>query len=130
MILSEIILFEMARVLDSNETGIGNGICIKLEPVGGRHGPRIKVSNVRNSFRRSDCFVVTVDRENPAIFGSSKLTIQEMSKIKYWVVLNHDILHYIWRFLETNKPQQITLHGKQVMVNFEQLISLLTKLEN
>jgi len=39
------LLCEMAGTYTDKETGIGNGIYIKMERVGGKHGSRIKVSN-------------------------------------------------------------------------------------
>lgn len=126
------LLCEMAGTYSGIETGIGNNIFVKIEPVGGRHGPRIKVSNIRGKFSRSDYFVVTIAKYNPSVEGSGPqvinprkykvdVTNKELIRIKYWISSNFNILQKMSQYLETEYHQPVETPTGHVMLNFSQL---------
>jgi len=66
------------------------------DAVNGRHGPRIKVSNVPNKFAVNDCFVVLIDKLNPTTKGTIKLPGATVDDIKDWVRQNFEVLMSYW----------------------------------
>lgn len=93
-------LVEMANI-PPRKTGIEYPIWIG--EVGGRHGPRIKVSNIKNKTIPSDTFVMTISA-NPEIKEkqSCKLKSDEVEDIEDWVKLNLEDLLILYKMYENN----------------------------
>lgn len=92
---------EMAN-LTSDDTGLP--VIIWFGKVGGQHGPRIKVSNVKGTFADNDNFVISVEKE-PKILTprNMKLKRDDINHIIDWVKLNYDVLMKLWNAYENNK---------------------------
>lgn len=91
-------MFEMANLFP-NVTGIPYAIW--FGEVGGQHGPRIKVSNIKGKFAANDNFVIVVSKEPwIATPKSCKLSKSEMDDIFDWIILNYDILMDMWQMYE------------------------------
>ena len=99
---------EMAN-LSSQDTGLS--VVIWFGEVGGQHGPRIKVSNVKGKFAANDNFVMSVEK-SPRILTqkSVKLKKQELDDIIDWIKLNYDVLMKLWNAYE-NDESTIELLG-------------------
>jgi len=70
--------------------------------VGGQHGPRIKVSNVKGKFSTDNNFVVSVMKEPKVITPKSlKISVNEQADIMDWIKLNYDVLMKMWALHET-----------------------------
>jgi hypothetical protein len=63
--------------------------------VGGRHGPRIKVSNIPGKFSPIDNFLVTISTE-PQVIGKPKFNESTVNDICDWVLLNKEPLLKFW----------------------------------
>lgn len=98
-------MMEMAN-LSSKDTGLA--YVIWFGEVGGHHGPRIKVSNVKGKFAVNDNFVISVDPE-PRILTprSRKISQSDVDDICDWIKLNYDVLHKLWHAYEHDDA---TLH--------------------
>ena len=69
--------------------------------VGGQHGPRIKVSNIKGKMS-PDCFVISVSKTPTVLTPKScKLAQSEVADILDWVMLNYDTLMQLWQVYET-----------------------------
>ena len=81
--------------MQPKETGLP--VAIWFGEVGGTHGPRIKVSNIKGKFAANDCFVMSVSRE-PAVLTpkNAKLKLHEVELIKDWIKLNYEDLMQAW----------------------------------
>lgn len=134
------LLCEMAGTYSDKETGIGNGIFIKLEKVGGRHGFRIKVSNIRGSFSRTSYFVVTIAEYNegdensgPQVIDPKKYEVKinskELIRIKQWITTNFSVLQKMSQYLETSYNQPIETPDGRVMLDFAGLEKYLTPIK-
>lgn len=101
------VMTEMANLFPAT-TGLGYAIW--FGEVGGQHGPRIKVSNIRGRFAQNDNFVISVDK-NPRILTprSVKLKPSEVEDIFDWVKLNYQKLMEMWKIYESGdgKPEEI-----------------------
>lgn len=98
-------LVEMAN-LRSDETGLVHVIWIGR--IGGQHGPRIKVSNVKGKWRENDNFVLSVDEKEPQLKSNKddvKIDKFDLEQIKKWIVLNYDDLMLLWYMFERNVSQ-------------------------
>ena len=70
---------------------------------GSKHGPRIKVSNVRGKVSSTDTFSVSISDEPSVISGKPKgFSSQEFTAIFLWVRLNKDVLLDYWTEKETD----------------------------
>lgn len=105
---------EMANLFP-DETGLDR--IIWFGEVGGQHGPRIKVSNIKGKFSQSDNFVISVDK-NPKVLTpkSMKIKSSELEDLFDWVKLNYDDLMKMWKMYETGtgSPNQILLSLKKI----------------
>lgn len=94
--LTEDILWEMAN-LQRGDTGIKFNIYVSTKSVvGERHGPRIKVSNIANTFSKEDNFVVSISKKPVILAGNPKLSSSSLDDVKDWVILNYEILIAYW----------------------------------
>ena len=93
-LITEAELYEMARVKEAN-SGINTIMYASTKKaVRQRHGPRIKVSNIRNTFSADDNFAVTIDAEPRVVAGKAKL--DELDDIIDWIKLNKVALLKYW----------------------------------
>lgn len=89
-------LFEMARVREA-DSGIPAEIYVSTKlAVRGRHGPRIKVSNIKNTFSDVDNFAIEISKNPTLKAGKSKLKLSVFGDIVDWVKLNYEPLIKYW----------------------------------
>ena len=92
-------LYEMARVQPKN-SGLKCILFVFTKNyVGGKHGPRIKVSNAPGTFSSDDNFVVTVSRNPVVAAGRYKFKQSDLEDIFDWVITNYEILMKYWENL-------------------------------
>lgn len=93
------LMLEMAN-LHYDDTGIP--YVMWLGEVGGQHGPRIKVSNVKGKFQTNNYFVITVDKDPSVVTPKSMhLPPMELQNIIDWIMLNYDCLMRLWDMYES-----------------------------
>ena len=96
-LITEQELYEMARVREA-DSGIPVEIYVSTQqPVMGRHGPRIKISNVKNTFSDSDNFALEISKNPVLRAGKMKLKSSEFEDIVDWVKLNYEPLMKYWK---------------------------------
>ena len=94
-IITESEMHEMARVKEAN-SGINVMIYASTKnSVKQRHGPRIKVSNVKSTFS-DDNFAVTIEKEPRVVAGKVKIKNDDVENIFDWVKLNYSPLMKYW----------------------------------
>jgi hypothetical protein len=94
-------MMEMANLAPSR-TGLP--VVIWFGEVGGQHGPRIKVSNIRGKFAANDNFVVSVDKEPRLLTPRAmKLKKEEFDDISDWIKINYDSLMLMWKAYESGE---------------------------
>ena len=96
-IITESQLYEMARVKPAN-TGIQNVIMYvsTKEVVHNRHAPRIKVSNIANTFSKNENFVVTISPTPYIAAGVCNYDKDTLNDIFDWVIRNQEPLLKYW----------------------------------
>jgi hypothetical protein len=101
---------EMANL---NPASTGLPVVIWVGVVGGHHGPRIKVSNLRGKFAADDCFVVAVAREPfVATPRSVKLKQDDVDEVIDWIKLNYDVLMELYQSHETGDGDTIEIQSR------------------
>lgn len=81
------------------ETGLDK--IIWFGEVGGQHGPRIKVSNLKGKFAIHDNFVISVSKTPKVLTPSSvKIKQDEIEDLQDWIILNYDKLMKMWDMYE------------------------------
>jgi hypothetical protein len=94
-------MLEMSNLAPA-DTGLP--VVIWFGEVGGQHGPRIKVSNVKGKFAKNDNFVVQVARDPIVLTPRSvKLKSYEIDLIQDWIKINYDTLMLMWIAYETGE---------------------------
>jgi len=89
-------LYEMARVQPAN-SGLPCILFVSTKTyVKGRHGPRIKVSNIPGTYSDFDNFVVTIAKPPLVVAGDVKFKKSVVDDIIDWVALNYDSLLKYW----------------------------------
>lgn len=95
-IITEEEIWEMARVAP-RDSGLP---CIMFasskDSVNGKHGPRIKVSNVPGTFSANDNFVVSIANPPALVAGTSRYSQSSTSDILDWVAINTVPLLKLW----------------------------------
>ena len=89
-------IYEFAN-LRSTRTGI-NKIVVHAYCQGDKeapHGPRIKVSNFYEKYRRNDCFIINV-LTLKVEEGVVKITPKEFNDVVKWIKLNKKLLIEFW----------------------------------
>lgn len=90
-------LLEMAMRVKPANSGLRQVIWVSTKDhAKGRHGPRLKVSNVVGKFDDTDNFSVTLTKEPLIIAGRSKFGHSENEDILDWVKINYDPLIKYW----------------------------------
>ena len=78
--------------------------------VGGQHGPRIKVSNIKGKFSQTDNFVISVDKKPKLLTPSSmKIKKNDLDDLYDWVLINYDILMMMWDIYESGNGDLVPL---------------------
>jgi hypothetical protein len=109
-VLVEADLFEMAN-LNPDDTGLK--YVIWIGEIGGQHGPRIKVSNVKGKFAKTDNFVISIEKEPVNLTPKfTKISKADEEDVKDWVKLNYEILIQLWKMYETGEGNSLILLGK------------------
>ena len=90
-------LLEMANLF-KDDTGLDYPLWIGK--IGGQHGPRIKVSNIKNKMRFNDCFVMTLDETPTIIAGECKISKNDILQICTWITKNYEDLIILWWMFE------------------------------
>lgn len=100
-------LLEMPR-LSPEDTGLPDEIWIGK--VGGNHGPRIKVSNIKSVFSPSDNFVVSINKD-PRVMTPRSMKIKQanVDNIIDFVKLNHDILIKMSKAYEEDRATDVLI---------------------
>lgn len=108
------IMMEMAN-LSAKDTGLP--YTIYIGKVGGQHGPRIKVSNIKGSMS-DDCFVVSIEQVPEVKTPRNvKVSQQVVKDVKKWIVLNLNTLLKLWQVYETGEGESITLLTQLKKIN-------------
>jgi hypothetical protein len=95
-LITESELYEMARVQE-DDSGIPAIMYVSTKQVvKERHGPRIKISNIRNTFSDTDNFAVDIAKEPRVVAGTVKVKKDELEDIFDWVKLNYVPLMKYW----------------------------------
>lgn len=95
-ILFESEIMEMARVQKSN-SGIPVMIYVSTkDAVKSRHGPRIKVSNIGNTFSEHDNFAIDISKHPRIVAGNVGVKKEIVEDIFDWVSLNYEPLIEYW----------------------------------
>lgn len=105
---------EMANLFPPS-TGLST--IIWFGEVGGQHGPRIKVSNVKGKFALNDNFVISVGKEPRVLTPKAvKLKSADLNNVLDWVKLNYDDLMLMWNMYESGDgdPNPILLNLKKL----------------
>jgi hypothetical protein len=109
-VLVEAELFEMANL---NPADTGLNYVIWIGEIGGQHGPRIKVSNIKGKFAKDDNFVISIAKEPVNLTPKfTKISIKEVDDVKDWVKLNYEVLMKLWKMYETGEGNSLVLLGK------------------
>jgi hypothetical protein len=108
--LVESTFFEMANWYP-NDTGLN--YVIWFGEVGGQHGPRIKVSNIKGTFAKHDNFVMSISKEPVNLTPKfTKISSDDVDDIKDWIKLNYAILMKLWEIYETGNGSAIEQQNK------------------
>lgn len=109
-LLVEAELTEMAN-LQPGDTGLT--YVIWMGEVGGQHGPRIKVSNVKGKFAKDNNFVLSVAKDPANLTPKyTKISNDEVEDVKDWIKLNYEILMDLWKAYESGSGNTIELLTK------------------
>jgi hypothetical protein len=99
-------MMEMAN-LPPADTGLP--CVIWLGEVGGQHGPRIKVSNIKGKMS-NDCFVVTVSKTPTIVTPRSvKMSTSDVDHVIDWIILNYEVLMQLYQVFETGDGSVVPL---------------------
>ena len=91
-------LEEMANLF-KDDTGIDYPLWIGK--IGGHHGPRIKVSNIKGKMRMNDNFVISVSSDPKVLTPETcRLSNNDVQLILNWVKMNFDDLMTLWWMFE------------------------------
>lgn len=104
-LITEEQLYEMARVQEAN-SGIPVHIYVSTKNVvHGAHGPRIKISNIPNTFSSHNNFVVSISKEPSIKAGKERCSKFQLEDIFDWVKLNYVPLMKYWNNEYRNDAQ-------------------------
>ena len=92
-LIDKIDLYEMANV-SPKDTGLS--VYVYVSPNNSNHGPRIKVSNIKNKSWSDDNFSLSICDKPELMNGVCKLDSNELDDTKNWIILNKNILLDYW----------------------------------
>ena len=108
--LVEAMFFEMAN-LYPDDTGLKYAIW--FGEVGGQHGPRIKVSNIKGTFAKHDNFVMTIAKEPVNLTPRyTKISVSDIEDIVDWIKINYEVLMKLWEIYETGNGSAVEQQSK------------------
>jgi hypothetical protein len=122
------VIAEMANI-PSDVSGIGSVYMYAStkDVAHGRHGPRIKISNVPGRFDPNNCFVMTIDKFAPAaIAGPPKLPQSILNDIEDWVRQNYEVLMSYWNKAPYKLPNNTTVGPFNNLVELQAALRPLT----
>ena len=109
-------LYEILNeMITSPPTKTGLSTPVWISDTGGRHGPRIKVSNNIRMQRGSNTFSVSISKTPKIVDGISHLSQKEINNIYKWVILNYDMLMSIYNAFKTRS--YITVPDKNIIID-------------
>lgn len=124
MLLNEVVISEeeilsapMNEMANLFPKSTGLDTIIWFGEVGGQHGPRIKVSNIKGKFALEDNFVISVSKDPKVLTPKSmKLKAEELQNVFDWVMLNYDDLILMWKMYEagSDDPNEIISQLKKI----------------
>jgi hypothetical protein len=95
-IITEAELYEMARI-QKRDSGINVMIYASTKDVvEGRHGPRIKISNIVGTFSDTDNFSVSIAHDPAIMSGRTKFSSSTVDDIFDFVRINYEPLMKYW----------------------------------
>ena len=100
MLLKELFEFEnlqeMARV-NSDFSGINVIMFVSSkEYVKNKHGPRVKISNIKNTFSENNNFSITISKNPILIAGKCELKKDDFDDICDFIKINYETLMKFW----------------------------------
>lgn len=103
-IITEDEVWEMLNI-NPKDTGINCIIYASTKnTVHGRHGPRVKISNIPNNFSPVDNFAVSISEEPKIVAGKCKFNQSILTDIYEWIKLNYNPLIKYWNIeYESNR---------------------------
>jgi len=94
--ITEAELYEMARVRPK-DSGLSCMLFVSSKTyVNGKHGPRIKVSNIPDTFSADDNFAISITHEPVLVAGKCKFKDAELENIFDWIKVNYEALMRYW----------------------------------
>lgn len=108
--LVEAEFFEMTNL---NAASTGLGYTIWIVEVGGQHSPRIKVSNTKCKFAKSNNFVLSIAKE-PVNYTPkfTKIPTKDVEDVKTWIKQNYDELMKLWDMYEIGIGDDVKILAK------------------
>jgi hypothetical protein len=114
LLASQTLVTAMAVKVTSDMSGIEGVVMWASEgEYAGRrlvHGPRVKVSNIKNRFDPTNNF--SLDFTGKLVAGRIELTPKEIHQCREWIAKNHDLLLSYWH--EDVTAQAFYQHVKKV----------------
>jgi len=86
-------VIEAMATLQGKRTGLGN-ILVWISKRNPRHGNRVKVSNIRDTYSPDDNF--SIDLDGVIQEGHSKVSTDELERIRNWIKLNKPVIERFW----------------------------------
>ena len=117
-------LEEMAN-LYKDDTGLDYPIWIGT--IGGQHGPRVKVSNMKQKWRANNNFVCTLEKEPRVVTPETcKLSAFEVKQVFKWIEINFDDLMTLWWMFE-HGALEVRDEDTGTVIQYDTLIDNLKK---
>ena len=89
-------LWEMINI-SPEDSGINCVMFVSTKQyVNGKHGPRIKISNLPNKFSSNDNFVITISKKPELIAGKCNFDKSTLNNLFKWTILNYEPLMKFW----------------------------------
>jgi hypothetical protein len=119
-------LTEMAN-LRPDETGLN--YIIWIGRIGGQHGPRVKVSNIKGKWRENNNFVLSIDHTEPKEKSKPetiKIPNEDVKQVKKWITSNYDDLMLLWWMFERN-ASHVKDEDTGIMLSMDDIFDRLQK---
>ena len=102
LVEQQILLAPMNEMANLYPAKTGLAYVIWFGEVGGQHGPRIKVSNVKGKFAINDNFVISVAKDPIVLTPKArKISNSDLEDLFDWVKLNYNTLMQLWKIHES-----------------------------
>jgi hypothetical protein len=104
---------ELTEMANLNPDNTGLKYVIWIGEIGGQHGPRIKVSNIKGKFAANDNFVMSIEKDPVNLTPKfTKISTDDLEDVKDWIKLNYEVLIKLWKMYETGEGDSLILLGK------------------